>query len=94
MGCWAVGWTEIVSSQADAARRLCYSQGSPTIEGAAVAEWYSKKNGYCRAENISHEHHKNGGVFFSVMFRNVPDQVILAESSPGEKAKLAYICKT
>ncbi|GFU39713.1 hypothetical protein TNCV_1949221 [Trichonephila clavipes] len=32
------------------------------------------KTGYCGPENISCRHHKNGGVFFSVMSRNVLDK--------------------
>ncbi|GFV30056.1 transposable element Tcb1 transposase [Trichonephila clavipes] len=39
---------------------------------------------YWGAENISPGHLKNGGVFFSMMSRNVRDKVVLVESLPGE----------
>ncbi|GFU73383.1 hypothetical protein TNCV_3722731 [Trichonephila clavipes] len=40
---------------------------------------------YCGAESISRGHHRNGGMFFSVMSRNVPDKVNFIESSPKEE---------
>ncbi|GFU61953.1 hypothetical protein TNCV_4022391 [Trichonephila clavipes] len=41
-----------------------------------------------------HGHHKNGGVFVSVMSRHSPEKFIFAESSTGEKVELAYIPPT
>ncbi|GFT76608.1 hypothetical protein TNCV_3678431 [Trichonephila clavipes] len=52
------------------------------------------KTGYCRAQNTSRGHLKKGDVFFSVMSRNVPDKLILIESSPGEKEELSFISLT
>ncbi|GFT82658.1 hypothetical protein TNCV_1634321 [Trichonephila clavipes] len=44
-----------------------------------------RKTGYCREEYINSEHHKNGGVFFSVISRNLPDKVILSSSLNFER---------
>ncbi|GFX34372.1 hypothetical protein TNCV_3227181 [Trichonephila clavipes] len=43
------------------------------------------------AENISCRHHKNGGIFFSLMSKIVLNRVAVIEISPGEKLELAFI---
>ncbi|GFV42209.1 hypothetical protein TNCV_3164401 [Trichonephila clavipes] len=53
-----------------------------------------EKKEICGAENISPRHHKNGGMFFSVISRSSPDRVILPEYSSGEKMELAFIHST
>ncbi|GFU03310.1 hypothetical protein TNCV_3338291 [Trichonephila clavipes] len=59
---------------------------------SSVSFWrhLARKTRYWEAENISRGYRKNGTVFFSVMSRNVPYEVILVKSAPGEKMELAF----
>ncbi|GFW15837.1 hypothetical protein TNCV_1545711 [Trichonephila clavipes] len=45
--------------------------------GTSLRLHLTENTGYCGAENISCGHHKNRGVFFSMMSRNVSDKGIL-----------------
>ncbi|GFX91767.1 hypothetical protein TNCV_3529661 [Trichonephila clavipes] len=64
---------------------------TPQLAGDLDTASGKGKTGYCEAENISHGHRKNEGVFFSVMSLNVPDKMILVDSSPEEKMELDFI---
>ncbi|GFX85507.1 hypothetical protein TNCV_3716791 [Trichonephila clavipes] len=68
---------------------------APNVQSGAFL-WMppAGKTRYCGAENFNCGHHKNRGVFFLMMSRNVPDKVILVESSSGEKMELAFIPPT
>ncbi|GFS88016.1 hypothetical protein TNCV_3929911 [Trichonephila clavipes] len=50
---------------------------------------------YCGANYISHGHDRNEGVFFSVMCRNVPEEVVLVECSSESEVcfHLSYVTK-
>ncbi|GFX20035.1 hypothetical protein TNCV_1435951 [Trichonephila clavipes] len=46
-----------------------------------------ERQNICGTGNISRGHHKNGGMFFSVICRNSLDKVIFVESLSGDKEK-------
>ncbi|GFY09445.1 hypothetical protein TNCV_4321241 [Trichonephila clavipes] len=49
---------------------------------------------YYGVGNISHRHHKNKDISFSVMNRDSPGKLILVEPSSGEKAEHTFIPPT
>ncbi|GFV63763.1 hypothetical protein TNCV_2412161 [Trichonephila clavipes] len=60
--------------------RLAEIGFTPDVQSGMSLWLYSTDNsGYCGAENINHEQHRNGDVLFAVMSRNVPDKMILIE---------------
>ncbi|GFX30088.1 hypothetical protein TNCV_2617991 [Trichonephila clavipes] len=70
-------------------QRLAFTPGVQS--GASLLLHSTGNTGYCGAENMSWEPHKKEGVFSSLKSRNVPDEVILVETSPGEQMDLAFI---